>query len=90
MIDFKDFVPERVANRGFFKDLFQGPVYESFEAALAAANSWIQSESIQVRTIETVVLPNIWSEEGSTDVDLKTVSGSARWHQFIRIWYERA
>ena len=87
MIRFRDFVPKMLAEPGLFK---LGE-YESLDAALDAANDWIQESSIRVINLETVVLPNIWSrwEEGSQDVALGT-SGEMKshWHQFIRCWYE--
>ena len=86
MIEFKDFVPKMIAA----PKLFKAGEYESLESALAAANDWIEKETIQVLNLETVVLPNIWNrfEDGTTDVALGT-SGEmpSHWHQFIRCWY---
>lgn len=86
MIQCKDFVPKMIAAPRLFKP----GEYESFDAALAAANDWIKQQEIQLISIETVVLPNIWSrfEEGTTDVALGT-SGEmpSHWHQFIRCWF---
>jgi hypothetical protein len=85
MIGFEDFAP-RLLKSGFFSREF-----ESFEAALAGANEWIDSSGVDVVNIETVVLPQIWSkgEGGTTDVDLR-VNGewTTTWHQFIRVWYK--
>jgi hypothetical protein len=87
MIQFRDFVPEMLSAPGLFKV----GEYESMEAALAAANSWISEHGIKIVNVETVVLPNIWSryEEGTTDVALGT-SGEmpSHWHQFVRVWYQ--
>jgi hypothetical protein len=86
MIQFRDFVPKMTAPPGFFK-LAE---YESFEAAVAAANQWIRESRIDLVNIETVVLPNIWSgwEKGSTDTSLGTSGESpSHWHQFVRVWY---
>lgn len=82
MIWFKDFAPQ-ITRKGFFKTEFQ-----AFEEALATANHWIALNNIDVINIETVVLPEMWSEEGTTDADL-TVHGDmmSSWHQFIRVWY---
>ena len=86
MIHFRDFVPKMISA----PSLFKSGEYESFEEALEAANQWIKEYDIKVVSIETVVLPNIWSrwEEGSTDVALGT-SGEmpSHWHQLIRCWY---
>jgi len=84
MIKFEDFAP-RMTKSGLFSREF-----ESFEAALDGANTWIENYGIDVVNIETVVLPQIWGngEEGTTDVDLR-VDGewTTTWHQFIRVWY---
>ncbi len=86
MIRYKDFVPQMLAEPRLFKP----GEYESFDAALTAANRWIKESNAQIINVETVVLPNIWSryEEGPTDVALGT-SGEmpSHWHQFIRCWY---
>jgi hypothetical protein len=88
MIRFKDFVPNMVSPPGFLTEA----QYESFDDALVAANAWINENNIQLIHIETVVLPNLWSdhETGTTDVSLET-SGqhSSAWHQFIRCWYRQ-
>ena len=89
MIHFQDFVPKMLSSPGIFKP----GEYESFDAALMAANQWIQASGIDVMHIETVVLPNIWSrwEEGSKDVAIGS-SGDmvSHWHQFIRVWFRAA
>lgn len=87
MLRFKDFVPRMLAEPGLFK----AGEYESLEEALAAANDWIKQNEIDVKNVETVVLPNIWSrwEEGSRDTSLGTSGDSpSRWHQFLRVWYD--
>ncbi len=83
MIDFKDFAPQ-IKERGFFKTEFQ-----TFGEALAAANQWIADSKINVVNVETVVLPEIWSEDGTEDPCLRS-SGemSSSWYQFIRVWFE--
>ncbi|MBT3376446.1 MAG: hypothetical protein HN742_41775 [Lentisphaerae bacterium] len=82
MIAFRDFAPQ-TTKRGFLKTEFQ-----TFEEALSAANEWIAENQIDVVTIETVVLPEIWSEDGTTDTELTTSGEMMRsWYQFIRIWY---
>jgi hypothetical protein len=87
MIHFRDFVPRMISAPGLFKS----GEYETFEEALAAANRWVKEYDIKLLSVETVVLPNIWSrwEEGATDVALGT-SGEmpSHWHQFIRCWYQ--
>ena len=83
MIGFEDFAPKLVKSGLFSRE------FESFEAALAGANAWIDQNGVDVVNIETVVLPQIWREDGTTDVDLRVGGGtSCTWHQFIRVWYE--
>jgi hypothetical protein len=85
MMCFRDFVPKMLSS----PKLFKAGEYESFEAALHAANEWINENNLRVLNLETVVLPNIWSkwEEGTTDVALGTSAEPSHWHQFIRVWY---
>ncbi|MBN2313147.1 MAG: hypothetical protein JXM79_04415 [Sedimentisphaerales bacterium] len=82
MFHFKDFAPQ-IKNKSIFKVDFQ-----TFEEALAEANTWITQNQIDVVNIETVVLPEMWREDGTTDTNL-TTSGDMMnsWYQFIRIWY---
>ena len=85
-LQFRDFVPQMLSNFGLFKVA----EYESFEAAVQAANQWLQDSPIELVQLETVVLPNIWSkyEEGTTDGSLGTsTSATSHWHQFLRVWY---
>lgn len=87
MIGYRDFVPSRVEG-GFLRSDRFAP----FADAVAEANAWIQQESVEVITVETVVLPNIFeaNEEGSGDAHLRTPEAdtvSNAWHQFVRVWY---
>jgi len=66
--------------------------YESFAAALHAANEFVSNRSVKVLNVETVVLPNVWDddEQGTADPSNKTLADFAStWHQFIRVWYEQ-
>ncbi|MEX2026535.1 MAG: hypothetical protein WEH44_04525 [Pirellulaceae bacterium] len=86
MIRYHDFVPKMTAPPGFFSP----GEYETFDAALEAANAWIKENDVQVMHVETVVLPNIWHtwEEGTKDGALGTSGESpSHWHQIVRIWY---
>ena len=91
MLSFRDFVPRLTTSDGGTA-LFSWPVevFETFAEAVRAADAWIASDEIQVRQIETVVLPNIWSakEEGSGDPAL-AAAGPVVWHQFVRVWYDQ-
>ena len=61
MINCKDFAP-RITKRG----PFGGPAeYESFSEVVSAVNQWIESRTIQVINVETVVLPD--SLESTSD-----------------------
>ena len=86
MLKYRDFVPKQLKAPGVFD---QGE-HESFDDAVLAANEWLVSQSIKVISLETVVLPNIWSrwEEGSTDASIGTGDAPSRWHQFLRCWYQ--
>ncbi|MDP1560724.1 MAG: hypothetical protein Q8M16_04950 [Pirellulaceae bacterium] len=82
-----DFVPRQVKAPGLITE----GRYENFDAAVEAANRWLDEQRVQLLQLETVVLPNLWNdwEEGTKDGSIST-SGDApsRWHQFLRIWYQ--
>ncbi len=86
MLKYKDFVPKQIEAPGFLNP----GEHETFDEAVRAANQWIVENEVKLMSMETVVLPNIWSrwEEGSRDASIGT-SGDApsRWHQFLRCWY---
>ncbi len=89
MLKYKDFVPREIEAPGFFT----AEKHESFDAAVKAANDWLESSGVKIICIETVVLPNIWSkwEEGTCDGSIGTSGDSpSRWHQFLRCWYEES
>ena len=82
-VAYQDFAPE-ITRSGFFtRDI------EPLSDYLRRANDWIDTVNPRIINVETVVLPNIWSEDGSEDTDLRT-SGDmlSSWHQFVRVWYE--
>lgn len=85
-IEFKDFAPAATEHRAL---IFSSRTIDTFQSALDEANAWIDRNSIEVLNIETVVLPEMHSEEGTTDTDL-TTSGEmmSSWYQFIRVWYK--
>lgn len=86
MLRYRDFAPRMLEEPG----LFSAGHYETFDDAVTAANAWIVEERIQLISIETVVLPNIFSrwEEGTKDGSLGTSGDSpSRWHQVLRCWY---
>ncbi len=88
MLKYKDFVPQQVSAPG----ILRVGEYESFDAAVEAANQWLaETPSIRLIKLETVVLPNIHSrwEEGSNDASIGTSGDSpSEWHQFLRCWYQ--
>lgn len=83
MIGFRDFAPKLNKKPGIWRagDL------DSFESAVAAAGAWIEKSGVRVIQIETVVLPNIHLEDGTTDVELLNRE-PVRTYQFVRIWFE--
>lgn len=59
---------------------------------MAAANVWMAESHIQPVTMETVMLPNIWSssEDGTSDGSVETtesITSVNAWYQFLRVWY---
>jgi len=85
MIAYEDFIPQQTSGPGFFTSA----QYESFDEALKAANSFVVGRELNVLNVETVVLPNVWNEEGTTDASIRTSGDvSSTWHQFIRVWYQ--
>ena len=86
MIQHQDFVPKQIGTEKFL--FFEGAVYEDFPKAAEAASEWIEQNGIDVLNIETVVLPNMHREDGSTDPSLRSSGDvSTFWNQFVRVWY---
>lgn len=83
MYHFKDFAPQ-VVKKGFFET-----DYESFEKALDAANAWIRDHNIEVLNIETVVLPDMWIGDRTTDMAYTFSESGSYWYQFLRVWYKK-
>ena len=54
---------------------FQSAESDNLMEAVLQANLWVVDHKVKVLNIETVVLPN-------------SISDSAPWYQFIRVWYE--
>jgi len=89
MLAFKDFAPQQTSPGGFLKTA----KFEPLDAAVAAANAWIDGHGIDVVNVETVVLPNVWSPHsaGTADPNQTLLSGLAEaWNQFVRVWYRVA
>ncbi|BAW97903.1 unknown protein (plasmid) [[Synechococcus] sp. NIES-970] len=93
MIKYKDFAP-RITEQG----PFGGPSgYESFSEIVSAVNQWIESTTIQVINVETVVLPD--RIEGTDDGDYGVTTSNAfypvmisqglaiKYFQCVRVWY---
>ena len=85
MIAFKDFAPKQISAPG----LLSAGEYETFDAAVSAANAWIARRRAEVLSVETVVLPNVWSphSEGTADPNQVLQHGPHAWNQFVRVWY---
>jgi hypothetical protein len=93
LIQYKDFAP-RITDRGPFGGASD---YEPFSEVVSAANQWIESTTIQVINVETVVLPD--RIEGTSDDDYGlTISNSfhpvmisqgltINCFQCVRVWY---
>jgi len=90
MIGYKDFIPQRIAARkgGFFGGSTPEG-HQTFRDAVAEANVWIGAEGVEVVSVETVVLPNVWEdhEDGTDDGSLYASGSGSSWHQFVRVWY---
>ncbi|MEO7103437.1 MAG: hypothetical protein ABI311_08640 [Gemmatimonadaceae bacterium] len=87
MIRYRDFAPHLI-KRG----LLHTDDYETFDAAVSAANEWLASTEIEIINIETVVLPNITPDrsEGTVDGRVETeeaMTSINEWYQFVRVWY---
>ena len=87
MIRYRDFAPGRIKG-----GILRSDRYESFDSAVAAARAWIEEAKVDLVSLETVVLPNIWSgdEEGTTDASVETAQAMTsvnEWNQFLRVWY---
>jgi hypothetical protein len=87
MIRYRDFAPH-VIKRG----LLHSDDYETFDAAVAAANAWVAEGRVDLMSIETVVLPNISPDKsaGTTDGRVETeeaMTSINEWYQFLRVWY---
>jgi len=82
-IAFKDFFP-RVTHSGFLSS-----EYESFNQVVNRANEWMAGSGVQVLNIETLVLPNVNTEDEAMQTNIRT-SGemSSYWRQMLRVWYE--
>jgi hypothetical protein len=81
MIVYQDFVAPKTG-----VSFYQGSTYETFSAAVAAANEWVRENAVRVINVETVVLPDIFRDENGTDHTARRPD--AIWFQFVRVWYE--
>ncbi|MCC6994697.1 MAG: hypothetical protein IT370_08820 [Deltaproteobacteria bacterium] len=84
MLMFRDFVPKQLEKQG----LFSTGLYESFEGAVQAASKWLATEKVRPMQLETVVLPNLWNEGGSTDPSIMMGHPGSGWNQFLRVWFD--
>ena len=93
MIQCKDFAP-RITERGPFDGASD---YESFSDVVSTVNQWIESTTIQVINVETVVLPDLI--EGTSDGVYGVTTSNAFYpvmisqglaincFQCVRVWY---
>lgn len=94
MIKYKDFAP-RITERGPFGG---GSDYESFAEVVNAVDRWLESTTIQVINVETVVLPD--RIEGTSDGTYGVTVGNGyypvmisqgltiNYFQCVRVWYK--
>jgi hypothetical protein len=88
MIAYRDFAPRQLTPAG----LLRQAAFESLDETLAAANSWILANAVDVLNVETIILPNSYSAKrhGTNDPEMITQSEFAiAWSQFIRVWYRQ-
>jgi hypothetical protein len=93
MIQCKDFAP-RITERGPFGGAAD---YESFSEVVSEVNQWIESSTIQVINVETVVLPDSLKSTSDGDYGLTVSSGfhpvmisqgvTVNCFQCVRVWY---
>lgn len=85
-VQMKDFEPDTESRKNILgrKDVY----YKSLDTAVARMNRWVEENSVEIVSVETVTLPNIHgeAEEGTGDTELPASSYSL-WYQFIRLWY---
>jgi hypothetical protein len=82
-IAFKDFFPTVLRSGVLSSD------FEPFSAVVNRANKWIATSGVQVLNVETLVLPNVSTEQEAQATNIRT-SGemSSYWRQILRVWYE--
>ncbi|HEY5086895.1 MAG TPA: hypothetical protein VII66_05970 [Gemmatimonadaceae bacterium] len=89
MISYRDFAPRRIKH-----GILHSDSYESFDAAVAAADAWIAESHVDLLSVETVVLPNISPDksEGTSDARVETeeaMTSINEWYQFVRVWHRK-
>ena len=93
MIQCKDFAP-RTTERGPFGGASD---YESFSEVVSTANQWIESTTIQVINVETVILPDRIEGTSYGDYGVTVSNGfypvmisqgvTINYFQCVRVWY---
>jgi hypothetical protein len=93
MIKCKDFAP-RITERGPFGG---GAEYESFSEVVNTVNQWIESTTIQVINVETVVLPDSLKSTSDGVYGVAVSNGvypvmvsqgvTINCFQCVRVWY---
>jgi hypothetical protein len=93
MIKYRDFAPQ-ITERG----PFGGPTeYEVFSEVVSAVNQWIESRTIQVINVETVVLPDSLKSTSDGVYGVAVSNGvypvmvsqgvTINCFQCVRVWY---
>ncbi|MEG5037219.1 hypothetical protein [Microcoleus sp. AT3-D2] len=93
MIQCKDFAP-RITERGSFGGASD---YESFSEVVSAVNQWIETTTIQVINVESVVLPDHLEGTSDGNYGLTVSNGfypvmisqgvTINCFQCVRVWY---
>ena len=88
-LKFRDFVPHSVpVQKSMLGIPYTGVTFETFEAAVEEAGTWIDINQIQVVSLETVILgAGIGVGEQSTSA-ARSAGESAIVRQFVRVWYK--
>ena len=79
MIRFRDFIPPQEQ-----LGLLGKPSLTTLDAAVEAANNWVDTFGIDVFNVETLVLPGVRKDEDTIEAEFKATE---YWYQLIRVWY---
>jgi len=84
-LSFQDFVA-----RDKTKMLAVSRTYESIADVVERANEWIDSEGVEVFSVETLLLPGALASSGGSSTNVEVNAGPVsfgQWNQVVRVWY---